>query len=129
MYGNKTMELRENQKADVVFWYIIVSLLLASVQCVLKVPDHTTRRSERTGSLHECIDSPHERIDSLWVNHSKTRQLSTLHTYIAVGKTSVRERARGVQQHMRHVYILLSATCRLPCGISHHKRVVIVTCL
>ena len=34
----------------------VVSLLLASVQCILKVPDHTTRRSERTGSLHECVD-------------------------------------------------------------------------
>ena len=65
------MELRENQKADVVFWHS-----LASVQCVLKVPDHTTRRLERTGSLHERIDSPHERVDSLWVNHSKTRQLN-----------------------------------------------------
>ena len=40
----------------------IVSLLLASVQCVLKVPDHTTRRSERTGSLHERVDRRHERV-------------------------------------------------------------------
>ena len=36
----------------VLFWH-----LLASVQCVLKVPDHTTRRLERTGSLHERVDS------------------------------------------------------------------------
>ena len=47
------------------FWH---SLLLASVQCVLKAPDHS-RRSERTGSLHdivhEGVDSLHEGVDSL----------------------------------------------------------------
>ena len=69
MYGNKMMEeLRQNQKADVVSEHIVqgmlYSLLLASVQCVLKVPDHS-RRSERTGSLHECIDILHEGVDSL----------------------------------------------------------------
>ena len=28
-----------------------------NILSVLKVPDHTTRRSERTGSLHERVDS------------------------------------------------------------------------
>ena len=121
MYGNK---LRENQKADVVFWHSVSPVSISTVRTDGPRPHH-----KEVGNLHERVDSPHERIDSLWVNHSKTRQLSTLHTYIAVAKTFVRERARGVQQHMRHVYILLSATCRLPCAISYHKRVVIVTCL
>ena len=50
------MDLRQNQKADVV---------LKQEVCVLKVPDHTTWRSERTGSLHERVDSLHKRVDSL----------------------------------------------------------------
>ena len=56
MYRNKMMEeLRQNQKADVVLCkaccFGIVSLLLASVQCVLKVPDHSRRE------LAACMDA------------------------------------------------------------------------
>ena len=36
--------------------------IYSAVLAVLKVPDHTTKR---TGSVHERIDSLHERIDSL----------------------------------------------------------------
>ena len=37
-----------------------------SIQCVLKVPDHTgTKRSERSGSLHERVDCRHERMNAL----------------------------------------------------------------
>ena len=74
MYGNKTMELRENQKADVVFWHSLSPVSISTVRTEGPRPHH--KEVERTGSLHERIDSPHERIDSLWVNHSKTRQLN-----------------------------------------------------
>ena len=51
---------------------VLISTMIISVNeqgmlytlAVLKVPDHTTKRSERTGRVHECIDSLHERIDS-----------------------------------------------------------------
>ena len=40
MYGNKTMELRENQKADVVCWYSLYPVSISTVRTEGPRPHH-----------------------------------------------------------------------------------------
>ena len=67
MYGNKMMELRQNQEADVVLARTCTTDSDVALTCVDRLHVRVDSLHERVDSLHEglvsCIGSLHERVD------------------------------------------------------------------